>query len=247
MDSPITTAARALVLLLEQLEPRCEPFAGVADAAALDHRMRFDDLAAVADRLRGLHAQVMSSVGRMRGGGRPMTAARRRVTRRSAARTCAAAGFASMGLSGQKQQSQSPLVGTWKLLSFESQSADGEISHPFGEHAHGLLMYDSHGRMSVVLTRADRPTFVSGDPARGTPEEIKAAFDGFSAYCGTYNIDNKRRTVTHHVEANSFPNWVGTDQQRFFTLSGRRLTLRAPPLLVDGQTVTFTAVWERVD
>jgi hypothetical protein len=177
-----------------------------------------------------------------------MTATRRRVTRRSAAPLgLALLLVASMGLSGQKQQSQNPLVGTWKLLSFESQSAAGEISHPFGEQAHGLLMYDSHGRMSVVLMRADRPAFVSGDPARGTPEEIKAAFEGFNAYSGTYNIDKKRGTVTHHVEANSFPNWVGTDQQRFFTLSGRRLTLRAPPLLVDGQTVTFTAVWERVD
>jgi lipocalin-like protein len=115
-----------------------------------------------------------------------------------------------MRLSGQKQQSQNPLVGTWKLLSFESQSAAGDISRPFGEHAHGLLMYDSHARMSVVLMRADRPTFVWGDPARGTPEEIKAAFGGFSAYYGAYNIDTKRRTVTHHIEAHSFPNWVGT-------------------------------------
>ena len=44
----------------------------------------------------------------------------------------------------------SPLVDTWKLLSFESQSAAGEIAYPFGEHAHGLLMYDSHGRMSTT-------------------------------------------------------------------------------------------------
>jgi hypothetical protein len=152
-----------------------------------------------------------------------------------------------MGLSRQKQRSQNPLAGTWKLFSFESQSATGEISHPFGEHAHGLLMYDSHGRMSVVLSRAGRPLFVSGDPARGTPEEIRAAFEGFNAYCGTYKIDEQNNTVTHHVEANSFPNWVGTDQERFFSLTGRRLTLRTPPLLEDGETVTFTAVWERID
>lgn len=152
-----------------------------------------------------------------------------------------------MGLSAQKSPSQHPLVGTWKLLSFESQSAAGDIAHPFGKHAHGRLMYDSHGHMSVVLARPDRPMFVSGDPARGTPEEIKAAFEGFNAYCGTYTIDDKRGTVTHHVETNSFPNWVGTDQQRFFTVSARRLTLRAPPLVDDGQTVTFTAIWERVD
>jgi hypothetical protein len=139
-----------------------------------------------------------------------------------------------MGPAGAKQQSQNPIVGTWKLLSFESQSGAGRISHPFGEDASGQLMYDVHGRMSVGLMRADRPTFVSGDPARGTPQEIKAAFEGFSAYCGPYSIDETRGTVTHHVEANSFPNWVGTDQQRLFTLSGRRLRLQAPPMLDDG-------------
>ena len=177
-----------------------------------------------------------------------MTATSRRVTRRSATPLrLALLLVASMGLSGQKQQSQNPLVGTWKLLSFESHGAAGDISHPFGADAYGLLMYDPRGQMSVVLTRPDRPMFMSGDPARGTPEEIKAAFEGFNAYCGSYKIDEKQGTVTHHVEANSFPNWVGTDQQRFFTLRGRRLTLRTPPLLDGGQTLTFTAVWERVD
>lgn len=145
------------------------------------------------------------------------------------------------------QQSQNFLAGTWKLLSFESQSAGGDVSHPFGADAQGQLMYDAPGRMSVVLMRAGRPPFASGDPARGAPDEIKAAFEGFIAYYGTYDIDEELGTVTHHVEANSFPNWVGTHQQRFFTLAGRRLTLRSPPILDDGQTVTLTAVWERVD
>lgn len=111
----------------------------------------------------------------------------------------------------------------------------------------GLLMYDAHGWMSYSCERAGRPPFASGDPARGAPDEIKAAFEGFIAYYGTYDFDEELGTVTHHVEANSFPNWVGTHQQRFFTLTGRCLTLRSPPILDDGQTVTLTAVWERVD
>src|SRR5215467_13267468 len=97
-----------------------------------------------------------------------------------------------MELSRQKQPSKNPLVGTWKLLSFECQGAAGNISYPFGEQAYGLLMYDSRDQMSVVLARPERPTFVAGDPARGTPEEIKAAFEGFSAYCGSYTIDEQR-------------------------------------------------------
>ena len=99
----------------------------------------------------------------------------------------------------------------------------------------------------MVLARPDRPLFVSGDSGRGTPEEIKAAFEGFCAYCGTYEIDEKLGMVTHHVDSHSFPNWVGTDQQRLFGLDGRRLTLRTARLLDDGRTVSLVAVWERVD
>ncbi len=145
-----------------------------------------------------------------------------------------------------QNQSQNPLIGTWQLVSLESQSSAGGISYPLGEHPYGLLLYSSK-RMSAHMMRPDRPAFASGDIRRGTPEEVKAAFEGFVAYCGTYSIDEQRGTVTHHVEASLLPNWVGTDQQRFFTLTGRRLTLRTPPLLVNGQTVTATLVWERVD
>jgi hypothetical protein len=53
--------------------------------------------------------------------------------------------------------------------------------------------------------------------------------------------------VTHHVEANSFPNWVDTDHGRFFTLQGHQLILDTPPILDGGQTVTLTAVWQRWD
>ena len=53
---------------------------------------------------------------------------------------------------------------------------------------------------------------------------------GFLAYFGTYTVDEKAGVVVHHVEGASFPNWIGTDQRREFTLSGRRLTLRTPPL-----------------
>lgn len=149
-------------------------------------------------------------------------------------------------LPGQ-QQPKDTIVGTWKLVSSTRLSVTGEVTYLYGESPMGFLTYDSNGRMSVQIMRPDRPKFGSGDPLRGTPEEIKAAFESFVAYLGTYSVDEAHGTVTHHVQAGSFPNWVGTDLQRFFTLSGRQLTLRTPQRVIGGQTGTATLVWERLD
>jgi hypothetical protein len=92
-------------------------------------------------------------------------------------------------------------------------------------------MYDAKGNISALLMNPDHPLFVSGDMKKGTPEEIKAAYEGFDAYCGTYTIDMEKGTVTHHVFGSKFPNWVGTDQVRFFKISGDTLRITAPPIL----------------
>jgi len=152
---------------------------------------------------------------------------------------------AGMSLSGQR--SQYSLVGTWKLVSWESRSSTGEVSHPMGERPIGLLTYDSKGRVSTQLMQPGRTVFKSGDRLRGTPDEVNAAFEGFVAYFGTYTFDEKQGTVIHHIEASTFPNDVGTDLRRFVTVSERRLTLRTPQRILGGTTGTGTLVWERVD
>jgi hypothetical protein len=51
----------------------------------------------------------------------------------------------------------------------------------------------------------------------------------------------------HHVELSLFPNWVGSDQERWVELAGDRLTLSASPLLLAGKQQVPRLVWERVD
>jgi hypothetical protein len=137
-------------------------------------------------------------------------------------------------------------IGTWKLVSSEFRRSDGEVTYPMGRNASGMLMYDASGHMSAQIIRPDRPAFASGDQFKGTPEEIKSAFKGCVSYFGTYEVDEEKGTVTHHVEGSLFPNWVGTDQRRFFQFSGDRLTLSTPPIPVGGQQVTALLVWERL-
>jgi hypothetical protein len=106
-------------------------------------------------------------------------------------------------------------------------------------------MYGADGTMTAVLMRAGRPKFASGDVLAGTPEEIRAAFEGFDAYCGTFTIDENVSTVTHHVEASRFPNWEGSDQVRYFELLDNKLRISTPPILALSKMWIIHAVWER--
>ncbi|MFC2039355.1 lipocalin-like domain-containing protein [Chloroflexota bacterium] len=136
-------------------------------------------------------------------------------------------------------------IGTWKLVLSEFRLSDGQAVYPLGKEATGMLMYDASGHMSAQLMRRDRPTFASDDPFSGTLSEIKPAFEGFAAYFGTYEINEERAIVVHHVEGSLFPNWVGGNQIRFFELSGDRLTLSAPPIPMSGREMTGFLIWER--
>jgi Lipocalin-like domain len=42
-----------------------------------------------------------------------------------------------------------PLVGTWRLISFDVQDEDGNITHPFGRDAVGFITYTADGHMAV--------------------------------------------------------------------------------------------------
>ena len=135
--------------------------------------------------------------------------------------------------------------GTWRLVSAEYRSDNGEIFYLLGRDAAGQLMYDGRGYMSAQLLDVDRPSFASDDWLGGTPEEIKAAFEGHRAYFGTYDVDEDQRTVTHHVVGSSFPNWIGRDNVRHYAFAGNRLTLRTSPMLMGGRKVAGALVWER--
>jgi hypothetical protein len=136
-------------------------------------------------------------------------------------------------------------VGTWKLLSFEFRRSDGVVTDVLGTNVSGMLIYDAYGHMSGQLMRPDRPHFASGDQQIGTPEEIKAALDGYIAYFGDYVIDEGEKSVTHQTKASLFPNLVGQDQKRFYAFSGNQLTLTTPPIRIGGNRVTGMLLWER--
>ena len=139
----------------------------------------------------------------------------------------------------------SDLFGTWRLLSFELRASEGASSQPFGSDPRGVLVYDSAGNFSVQLANSGRPEFASGDMQDGTADEIRAAYTGYIAYIGAYDVNETEGYLIHNVDVSLFPNWQGVLQQRFFALSADTLTLTTPPTPFGGRDVTGVLVWER--
>jgi hypothetical protein len=135
-------------------------------------------------------------------------------------------------------------VGTWRLVSWEARTSDGNVTHPFGEDACGFIMYSPDGYVSVVIFRADRELFGTPDILAGREEQLAAAARSYISYAGRFEVLGGR--VCHFVEASLFPDWVGGTQERLYEFDGDRLTLSTDPMLLGGEQVRAMLVWERV-
>jgi hypothetical protein len=135
------------------------------------------------------------------------------------------------------------LIGAYKLRSYKRRSQDGTEADVLGPEPIGRITYDRAGRMSAFLMRPERARLLStAEMANATPEQLREVIrtlNGFTAYMGTFDVDEKTNTVTHHVKAIANPASVGTDFPRKYRFEGNLLHLRA-----EGN-VTLDLVWER--
>lgn len=137
-----------------------------------------------------------------------------------------------------------PLIGTWRLVSWENQSVDdGQVSYPLGKGAVGYIMYNPDGYMFVAIMDPNRPKFVAGDLLSGSQQEKAQAAGTYVSYCGRYEFLGD--TVVHHVELSLFPNWAGVEQERLVEVTGNRLTLSTRPMLLGGIQQSAHLIWER--
>lgn len=132
------------------------------------------------------------------------------------------------------------LIGTWFLRSYLSVHPDGSTGLPFGE-AVGRLCYDERGNMAGQVMR----------PARAPVErreqgihKLRAAYTGYIAYFGTYEVHEAEGTVVHHVQGALNPAWVGGRQVRRMRFDGGRLILEADIHRPDG-VIRHVLTWER--
>jgi Lipocalin-like domain len=121
----------------------------------------------------------------------------------------------------------SKLVGTWRLIHFVDTDAGGKVRYRFGEKPMGYFVYDPTGHLSVQIMRMPAtPPFASGVDNKGTDAEVRAAYDGYVAYFGTYRVDEAKGVITHVVEGSLKPSYTGTDQPRPFKLEGDTLIIQ---------------------
>jgi len=101
----------------------------------------------------------------------------------------------------------------------------------------GRLMYDEQGEMSAHLMRSGRPR-----EAATTEAARAAAYQAYLAYFGPFTIDPDKPIVVHHVVGSSRPDWIGSEQVRYYGFpADNTLTLS----LKSGDRVTQTLTWER--
>jgi hypothetical protein len=136
------------------------------------------------------------------------------------------------------------LQGTWVMDSAYEIHPDGSRTTNYGEHPRGLLTVDGAGHYNMQIFKVDRPAFTSGDKARGTPEEYRAAVVGSSTHFGRVSIDPARHKLIFTVEAASFPNWEGKTQVRDYSFEDGLLTYAVPASASSSGVVAYS-LWRR--
>jgi hypothetical protein len=143
------------------------------------------------------------------------------------------------GPSASIAETANELIGTRTLVSAVTEK-DGIKSDIFDPNGKGILVFDAHGRYSIVFVARDLPKFVSDNRALGTADENKAVILGSIAHFGTYVVDDARKIFTFQVERSTFPNMDGKNLERPFTIYEDVLRYTAPKASAGGfATVTF--------
>ena len=109
------------------------------------------------------------------------------------------------------------IVGSWRLLISDGVRSDGTQVPQWGPNPKGVVMFGPDGRYSLQIMRDIRPKFAANDRMKGTPEEIKAAFEGGLSQFGSYTLNEADKTLTLRIEGSSYPNWDGATQKRLIT------------------------------
>ena len=136
------------------------------------------------------------------------------------------------------------LVGTWRLVSISSRSADGRLDDaPFGKHPTGMFIFTPDGHASVIISNEGRKRFSSDDRLAASAQEKADAFDTSFGYSGRYRCSADR--VVLRASVASFENWVGADVVRIIKSVDGRLSLSTPPFLLGGSASIYELVWER--
>lgn len=143
-----------------------------------------------------------------------------------------------------------PTIRILEISLVQTNRLQRQIREPVRTNPSGLLAYSSTGLMTVQLGRrfSLESTPDSSDPAYNlhsdaeSLEELRATFESYLAYYGTFDLDVATTSVIHNVLGSNRPSLIGKRMQRFFNLDGDLLTLAPPP----SEQVAAILVWQRI-
>jgi len=127
-----------------------------------------------------------------------------------------------------QQSLRDRVIGTWKVISWESLRPNGQIMNIWmGLHPTGLIIYQPNGYIAVQIMADPRPTFAQ-NPATTPPpyDEFRNAFFGYYAYWGTYTINDAGNGVVHNVQGSERPQEAGRKYPRSTSIEGTKLGQR---------------------
>jgi hypothetical protein len=153
--------------------------------------------------------------------------------------------LSSSAIAEQHPPCTGPLLGTWVLLSMETEDKEtGQKNNLLGVHPSGYLSYGPDCRVSAILVKESRPGPASLVPT--DPESIDL-YRGMMSYAGSYEIRGSR--VIHHIEASWNQAWTATNQAYQFRIDGTSLFMTADPgkSPLSGKQSSTAFIWTRVE
>jgi hypothetical protein len=145
---------------------------------------------------------------------------------------------ANLTAAGGQGKSQAELrkafVGTWRLVSITGGNNPAARGKPTG-----LIIYDAHGNMAAQIQPDRQRSTYTGTP---TAEQLADRARGYTAYFGTYTIDEKAGIVTHHRQGQLDSGAVDFVRKFELTDGGNRIVLTP----VGGTAPPINLTWERV-
>jgi hypothetical protein len=148
------------------------------------------------------------------------------MTRRLSATVGSALAWSFLMLSPAGAQT---IEGRWKLLAAEDLRTDGTVArYPWGRHPVGSIVVGG-GSCYVQIMSSDTPSFSAKDGASIREQMKSALLSTYIAYSGPCTTDDAAGTVALKVEAAWRPDYVGTEQRRFYRFENGRLLFGPAP------------------
>lgn len=141
--------------------------------------------------------------------------------------------------SGTSTINAQELVGTWRLVKFQTVFDSDPPKEVYGEKPKGILVLTKEGRMIAILTAQTRVAGM-GDVERANLHR------NMISYSGKYRVQGNEFVTTVDVSWNE--SWNGSEQKRFWKIEDGKLFIESAPGPSPGyagRTSFGRLVWER--